>query len=66
MNDITQEQINDAIKGCMWLSDNRKIGMIEGICTGECEPCSRIIEKGKCPTLRTLFGTDKLLIKEVR
>lgn len=64
MNDVTQEQINDVIKNCEWLSDNRKLGMINGICTGECGPCIHIIDSGKCPTLRKLFRTDKPLIKE--
>ena len=62
MSEVTQEAIDKAIKDCMWLSQNRDKSMIEGICCGEIGMCFRVIENGKCPTLRKLFGTDKILV----
>ena len=54
---MTQEQIDEAIKNCRWLSQNRGLGnQIPDICSGECLPCAKVIESGKCETLIELFG----------
>ena len=55
---MTQEQINKAIKECFWLSQNRSKTFMPDICTGECLPCARVIERGKCDTLRKLFKAE--------
>lgn len=55
---MTQEQINKAIKDCFWLSQNRSKEFMPDICTGECLPCVRVIELGKCDTLRELFKAE--------
>lgn len=56
---MTQKDIDDAIKNCRWKSQNRGLGrLIEDICTGECLPCSKVIENGKCDTLIELFKSE--------
>ena len=55
---MTKEQINKAIKECFWLSQNRSKTFMQDICTGECLPCARVIECGKCDTLRELFKAE--------
>lgn len=53
---VTQEQIDDAIKNCCWLSQNRGYGnLIPDVCTGMCLPCERAIDRGQCDTLIKLF-----------
>lgn len=56
---IAQEQIDNAINECKWLSQNQSDSLIPGICSGYCLPCTRIIEIGKCDTLIALFSKCK-------
>lgn len=44
-------ELEQAIKECPWRKDMAGVD----ICAGECLPCSRIIETGKCDTLIQLF-----------
>lgn len=53
MKNITQKEINTAIKECKWRKELYSVD----VCLGECLPCVSIIEKGKCDTLRELFKT---------
>lgn len=55
MKNVTQEQIDEAIKNCYWLSQNRQFSLIPDVCTGMCMPCKRVIERGECDTLIELF-----------
>lgn len=56
---MIQEDIDNAIKNCIWLSQNRGFGnLIPDICTGKCLPCQKVIENGKCDTLIKLFRKD--------
>ena len=55
MNSPTQEQIDKAIKKCMWRSDTFGVS----ICKGECMPCSKVIDSGNCDTLIKLFGGER-------
>ena len=48
---ITQEEINDAIKNCIWRQELNGVS----ICRGEVTPCSNVIDSGKCDTLKELF-----------
>ena len=48
---IKQEDIYRAIKECYWRKD---IGGVS-VCSGMLAPCSRIIEKGQCDTLISLY-----------
>lgn len=52
---VTQEQIDEAIKNCFWRKD---AGGVD-VCRGEVAPCMRIIEKGKCDTLKKLFAESE-------
>ena len=54
MKEVTQEQIDNAIKDCIW---RREICGVS-VCAGDILPCTRCIEIGKCDTLRKLFGGD--------
>lgn len=59
--EITQEMIDDAIKNCKWLSQNRGFGTaIPDICSGACLPCSKVIDRGQCDTLIELFRGKKM------
>ena len=49
--EITQEQIDDAIKNCIW---RQEVGDIY-ICRGNVTTCSHAINKGKCDALKKLF-----------
>lgn len=49
---VTQEQIDEAIKNCYWRKD---LGGVD-VCRGELTPCTRVIEKGNCDTLKELFA----------
>lgn len=51
MSEITQEQIDKAIKECFW---KKEVGGVN-ICRGVLAPCQVIIEKGQCDTLIKLF-----------
>ncbi len=53
---MTQKEINEAIKKCRWLSDNRGHNLICGVCRSKCLPCRRVIEKGECETLIKLLS----------
>ena len=52
---MTQKEINEAIQTCYWRL------MFDGIaiCRGDCAPCSRLIEQGKCDTLIELFEKER-------
>lgn len=52
MTEITEQQINDAVKNCKWRQEFCGID----ICAGEVSPCVRIIEQGKCVTLMELIS----------
>jgi hypothetical protein len=59
--EITQEMIDDAIKNCKWLSQNRGFETaIPDICSGTCLPCSKVIDNGQCDTLIELFRGKKM------
>lgn len=45
------KQATEAIKHCHWRKD---LGGVP-ICSGECLPCERAIERGTCDTLIKLF-----------
>lgn len=51
MPDITEKEINEAIKHCMWRQDF----MGTAICSGNCGVCCVEIESGRCDTLKRLF-----------
>ena len=55
MSEITQNQIEDAIKSCMWRKSLHGVY----ICTGNCNVCFKEIESGRCDTLKRLFTVDK-------
>lgn len=48
---ITQEEINDAIKNCIWRQELNGVS----ICRGEVTPCWHVINKCKCDALKELF-----------
>ena len=52
MAEITNKMIQEAIDKCFW----RKVVHGIDICAGNCEACSVEIERGRCDTLRKLFG----------
>lgn len=52
-------EINNAIKKCKWLSDNKDGNLLFDICTRMCLPCERAIDKGQCDTLIKLFRKEK-------
>ncbi len=45
------EEINDVIKKCTWRKNVQGIS----VCRGMAGACSRVIESGKCDTLREYF-----------
>ena len=49
--EITQEMIDNAIKNCIW---RMKVHDVY-ICRGVLAPCSKVLNNGKCDTLRELF-----------
>lgn len=55
MAEITQQQINEAIKTCKW----RQVFAGVDICSGNVGPCSKEIEAGRCVTLIELFQNEK-------
>lgn len=52
MAEITDETIQEAIDKCFW----RKVVHGVDICVGNCGACFVEIERGRCNTLRELFG----------
>ena len=55
---MTDKEIKHAIKTCHWRFDGFKGNDRSDryvICKGYCEPCMKIIDKGKCDTLIELF-----------
>ena len=60
MNHVTQEQIDEAINNCVFLSQNGPCGdsAIRDICTGMCLPCARVIGSGKCDVIMALFHPE--------
>lgn len=50
MAELTEKQLQDAIKNCKWKYDLCGVA----ICTGECAPCNHIIKSGRCDTLKTI------------
>ena len=55
MKEITQHEINKAVKSCAWRS---VFGGVE-ICNGNCSPCWVEINAGRCYTLKELFKDAK-------
>lgn len=55
MPKLTEEMLQEAVKNCKWRQNFQGID----ICTGDCAPCQRIIESGKCDTLRRLVAEHK-------
>ena len=55
MSELTEKQLQDAIKNCKWRNDFGGIA----ICTGDCAPCDLIVESGKCDTLITLVHESR-------
>lgn len=51
---MTQKEINEAIETCYW----RQIVHGIAICRGDCAPCMRIIDQGKCDTLKQIFAKE--------
>lgn len=49
------EIINKAIQDCEWRKEQMEISM----CSGLAAPCQKMIENGKCPTLKQLFKEKK-------
>lgn len=60
MQEVTQEQIDAAINGCNFLSQNGPDGgnAIPDICRGMCLPCARVIESGKCDVIMALYHPE--------
>lgn len=54
MSEVTQEQIDKAIKDCYW---RQEVGGVS-VCKGMLTPCSRVIHSGKCDTLIELFKSE--------
>ena len=52
MFEITQKQIDDAIRDCHWKRDVAGVP----VCGGEVAPCSVVIDNGKCDALIQLFS----------
>ncbi len=48
---LSEEALNKVIECCEW----RKVLYGVPICSGECGPCEKIIEAGKCSTLIDIF-----------
>lgn len=55
---MTREDINNTIKNCNWLSQNRGGNLFPDICVGECLPCSAVIESGNCKAIQKLFKAE--------
>lgn len=53
--EITDADIEQAIKTCKW---RMKVDGID-VCRGECNVCIRTIEAGKCDTLQNLFRKEE-------
>lgn len=53
---MTEKELNEAIQTCHWRL------MFDGIaiCRGDCAPCSRLIEQGRCNTLKQIFAKEAL------
>lgn len=51
-----EKLIDKIIEKCEWRKDFCGVD----ICNGECAPCKRVIESGKCPTLTELFATEEV------
>ncbi len=54
-NILTKEIINKAIQDCEWRKEQMGIDM----CSGLIAPCQKMIENGKCPTLKQLFKENE-------
>lgn len=59
-------QMNAAIDNCEWLSQNKQIGLYPDMCTGYCLPCQKVIDSGRCATLKELFGQPNPMIEALR
>lgn len=51
---MTEKELNEAIRTCHWRQ------MFDGIviCRGDCAPCYRLIEQGRCDTLKRIFEKE--------
>lgn len=52
MSEITQADVNKAIKKCYWRKEVAGVS----ICAGNCVPCFQAINSGKCEALRKLLN----------
>lgn len=52
MAELTEKEINNAIKNCKW----RQTSLGVPICGGNCNICAIEIERGRCDTLKKLFA----------
>lgn len=52
MTKLTEDEINNAIKGCKW----RQTSLGVPICAGNCNICAIEIKRGRCDTLNKLFA----------
>ncbi len=55
MDDSTYQKILKAIEECHWKID--MTGM--GVCRGNCLPCKRCIDTGKCDAIIKILKGDK-------
>ena len=55
MAEITEKDINHAIRTCHWRKD---VGGV-AICSGNCNICEIEIERGRCETLKEIFKQIK-------
>ena len=51
---MTVKELNEAIQTCHW----RLMFYGMAICRSDCAPCSRLIEQGKCDTLKQIFAKE--------
>lgn len=51
---MTEKELNEAIRTCDW---RQMLGDI-AICRGDCAPCYRLIEQGRCDTLKRIFAKE--------
>lgn len=52
MSEITQADVNKAIKECYWRKEVASVS----ICAANCIPCVKVIDSGKCEALRKLVN----------
>lgn len=57
-----EKEVNKRINECSF----RKMAYDIPICKGECEPCSRVIDSGKCDTIIEYFNELTLADKNTK